>query len=240
MHYRTQKTSKLFYKKWTHKIECWCRESWLIKSKGVAETLERCRLSQLSNKNKWANLYYMNRDDAIRLEQFATVLAPFLDKDLQLVSTGTLSIYCKDLDLYTELVAALDEFIIAVIEPSNDTELQFLTDNGHKKILCNRLPHHKYNYKITFNPLCNADVKRRFESWIHNYGDKVRIPKSTAYWFMRGWRPSPFIYVEDKSTLAMIGLFMGQDVKKIEEYITRSSINISLDQDNSCQHLAKV
>jgi hypothetical protein len=36
---------------------------------------------------------------------------------------------------------------------------------------------------------------------------------------------SPFMYVEDDKTLAMIGLFLGSNIKKVEEFILRSSIS---------------
>ena len=237
---RTLQTSKLFYKKWPYKIECWGRNFWMVKRFDIDKVVEYCQKRAKAGLNAYWDYKQLGAEDKGRLLAFTRAMEPYLDQDLQIrVEGNTYNIYCKDTALYNALKKDLREYIIEVHEPASMAEVDFLNDNGHKKVLCNKIPFNKYKYKVYFSPNCKPDVRARFESWIHNYNEKVRIPPGTVYWFVKGWRQSPYIYVEDSGTLAMIGLFMGQDVKKVEEHIPRSSININLDQDNTCQHLAK-
>ena len=239
--HRTLKTSKLFYKKWPYKIECWGKNFWMVKRLGIDEVVNYCLKRAKPGMSNYWDFKSIGAEEKARLLNFARSVELFLDKDLQVRVEGySFNIYCKDTDLYNELVKELDQYIVELHEPESAAELDYLNDNGHKKVLCNKIPFNKYKYKVYFSPSCKADTKARFESWIHNYSTKVKIPRGTVHWFVKGWYQSPYIYVEDSGTLAMIGLFMGQDVKKVEEHIPRSSINISLDQDNTCQQLAKV
>jgi len=237
INYRTQKTSKLFYKKWPYKIECNGKNFWMVKRLPFAKVIDYCtsknRRHGLSTFWDFKTITAEERD---RLLKFARSVEPFLDKDIQVRVEGNhYNIYCKDTVLYNDLKKDLDKFIVEVHEPESSAELDYLNDNGHKKVLCNKIPFDKYKYKVYFSPSCKADVKARFESWLHHYTAKIKIPRGTVHWFVKGWYQSPYIYVEDSGTLAMIGLFMGQDIKKVEEFIPRSSINISLDQEQTCQ-----
>jgi hypothetical protein len=134
------------------------------------------------------------------------------------------------------MLAALASYISEVCEPANELEFNYMTSNSAKKVIRNSLPHQKYRYKVYFKSDCNTNTKTQFESWCHNYVEKIKIPKSTKVWFTQGWQQCPYIHVEDSPTLTMIGLFMGNNVKKVEEFILRSSINTCLDQEQVCQH----
>ena len=223
-------TSKLFYNKWPYKIVCWVENSWMIKRQGISETLNFCL----------GKSYYPRKaslESKERLLNFTKDVESFLTNDLQIRAEGKLfSIYCKDPDLYDTLVKNLHTYIYEVIEPANAQELEYMLDNGHKKVLCNQLPHQKYRYKVYLKPSCDFNTKSKFGSWIRNYSTKVRIARSTNNWFTSGWISSPFIHIEDKSTLAMVGLFMAGSVVKVEEFILRSSINTCLNQEQVCQH----
>ena len=223
-------TSRLFYNKWPYKIICMVENSWMIKRLGVARTLDFCL-------NKSYHPRKSSAESKELLLNFTKDIESFLKDDLQIRAEGRLfSIYCKDTDLYDTLVKNLHTYIYEVIEPANAQELEYMIDNGHKKILCNQLPHQKYRYKVYFKSGCNLDIKSQFGSWIRNYSTKVRIARSTKNWFTSGWISAPFIQFEDRPTLAMVGLFMAGSVVKVEEFILRSSINTCLNQEQVCQH----
>ena len=234
MTYKKQATSKLFYGKWPYRIRCHVDGSWRIKRTGVAETLKFC-----FDKNNGSIGWDIKRRqvDKPRLLKFTRSLIPFLDKELQVRAEQSIfSIYCKDAELYKAIIKELMPYITEICEPASDLEFDYITSNSAKKVIRNALPHQKYRYKVYFKSECNANTKVQFESWSHNYGDKIKIPRSTATWFTQGWQQSPYILVEDSSTLAMIGLFMGHNVNKVEEFILISSINTCLDQEQVCQH----
>jgi hypothetical protein len=86
------------------------------------------------------------------------------------------------------------------------------------------------------------NVRPKFLEWANKYNSKTAIADSTQKWLegRTSYVQSPFMYVEDDKTLAMFGLFLGNHVRIVEEFILRSSINTSLDQEIPCQHLVKV
>ena len=233
MKFRKQATSKLFYGKWPYKIECVVDGAYRIKRQGIGPTLAYC----LSNDDPIP--YYRRPVNKTRLRDFANDVEPFLREEIQLRCEGDhFNLFCKDLDLYKRLCRNLEQYITVAYEPSSEEELTFMINNGHKKVVCNQLPYETYQYRVFFKPGCDVNVKGNFESWISNYMDRVRIPAGTIKWFSTGWRPAPFMYVIDKATLSMIGLFMGSNIHKVEEFIPRSSINTCLNQEQVCQDSA--
>lgn len=235
MTYRKLKTTKLYYGKWPYKIECLVAGSYRIKRYGIGHTLQFC----FSNEDDISYRYYKNnfsKAQKDRLREFANDVEPFLNKEVQIrTESGHFNIFCKDTNLYNRIIRSLKSYISAVYEPASEVEMDFMMNNSHKKVLCNHLPFNQYHYKVYFKPNCDINLKGKLESWLLNYTDKVKIPKGTVLWFVRGWRPAPYIYVADQSTLAMVGLFMGGNIHKVEEFIPRSSINTTLDQEKLCQ-----
>lgn len=235
MTYRKQTTPKLFYGKWPYKIECRCAGSWMIKRRGISETRDFCASNDTVGYG-----YRRETVDKPRLLNFLNNVESYLDQeDVQVRSEhSTFNIYCKDTDLYNSILGKMSGYVSTVFEPSTAQELEYMIQNSHKKVLCNHLPYEKFKYRLYFRPDCDSNVKRSFSSWVTNYTDKVKITNNTFKWFSSGWRQGPYIYVMDQATLSMMGLFLGNNVQKVEEFIPRSSINIILDQDNVCQHLA--
>jgi len=129
----------------------------------------------------------------------------------------------------------LEEFIIEVVEPGSQEELDLLTKNTAKKVVCDDLPHKLYRYKISIKATTPPNIRTSFKSWISNYGENIKTSGSTDRWFtsLRNYG-QPFIYVKDSPMLSMVSLFLGGNISKIEEYVPRSSINTSIDQEQPC------
>ena len=236
MNHQKLATSKLFYGKWPYKILCIVKESWKVKRLGVEKTIEYCYNP--------VNSFYINKwrgtpTDLSRLLNFTHAMEPFLSKEIQIRAENSLfNIYCKDQTLYNDMVAQLDEFITEVHEPINTKELDYIVDNGAKKVLCNQLPHKKYQYRIWLKTSFKQDARLNFSNWITNYGDRILPTKSTNKWLVsqsKFWGDQPNMYIKDSATLSMVGLYLGNNLQKVEEFIPRSNINISLNQENTCQ-----
>jgi len=236
MNYQKFPTSKLFYGKWPYKILCIVKESWKVKRMGVEKTIEYCYHPV---NGFYANKWRGDPLDISRLLNFTHAVEPFLSKEIQIRAENSLfNIYCKDQTLYNDIVAQLDEFITEVHEPVNTKELDYIVHNGAKKVLCNQLPHKKYQYRVWIKPSFKQDAKINFSNWITNYGDRILPTKSTNKWLVnqgRYWGDQPNMYIKDPATLSMVGLYLGNNLQKVEEFIPRSSINISLIQENTCQ-----
>ena len=228
------KTSKLFYNKWPYKILCIVNGSWKIKRLGVEETKKYCLDKERDKFDSY--LPARSRVDKVSLLYFTNSVEQFLNKDIQIRVEGNLfNIYCKDLSLYNDMVKTLYTWVREVHEPANDQELEYLITSNSKKIVCNQLPYEKYRYRLYIKPATSANIKTAFAKWIENYGGKARMPIGTKQFLNNKWTTAPFIYIEDQPTLSMVGLFLGDNVQKVQEFIPRSSINISLDQEITCQ-----
>jgi len=236
MNYQKFPTSKLFYGKWPYKILCKVNESWKVKRMGVEKTIEYCYTPKNTfYVDKWRG----NSTDVSRLLKFTTAVEPFLLKEIQVRAENNMfNIYCKDQTLYNDMLVQLDEFITEVHEPINIYEFDYIVDNGAKKILCNQLPYKKYQYRVWIRPSFKQDARLNFSNWITNYGDRILPTKSTNKWLInnsRYWGDQPNMYIKDSATLSMVGLYLGNNLQKVEEFIPRSNINISLHQENTCQ-----
>jgi hypothetical protein len=160
-----------------------------------------------------------------------------LRKDLQIRCEGShFNIYCSDRALYEKICISLKNFISVVHEPENEQELIYMVDNKAKKVLCNHIPFNKFRYKVYIKTGTPLTAREKFHSWIKKY-QTAKIPGHVEKWLLSGnvWGTMPFVYVENTATLSMIGLFLGNYVLRIEEFITRSSINIPISQEEPCQ-----
>lgn len=208
----------------------------MIKRLGVPETIKQC----LSTKH---NLVQIHKVDPTRLLSFLNDVEVFLDKDISIRCEGSIfSIYCKDEALFNQMCNKLSTWITEVHVPANDAEQAFMIENEHKKVLCNHLPFETYHYRVHVKSTIAANVRENFYKWMQNYDGKIQAPKRVADWLSckKQWVVNPSIYVKDAPTLSMIGLFFGDRVSRVEEFVPRSLINMTKDQEQTCHHLAKV
>jgi hypothetical protein len=100
--------------------------------------------------------------------------------------------------------------------------------NSSKKVICDDFPKGKYRYKIYIKTKMTVNTRERFQSWMGNYGDKFDVATSTSKWLSgnKKWVQDPFFYIEDQHMLSMVGMYLGDNVKRVEEFIPRNKINI--------------
>lgn len=231
---RELKTKKLFYGKWPFKVETYVRGASRIHYSGPEKTLRWC-LGQ-EDIDHWENEWgYWGRQrpsiDKAELGKYAVAVTPFLTmKNVKLrCEGGHLNFFTDNKDIVEEIKKALYPWVQAVTSPSSDEELSFLLDNGRKKSLCNKLPHGKYQYKVVFKNKFDVAARANFYKWLDNYGDKIDMPPQSEKWLSNTVKyyyvQDPFVYVEDSKMLSMMLLYLGTNVKKIEEFILRDSIN---------------
>lgn len=221
-----QKTSKLYYGKWPYKIACFLPKSCMIVRIGPSKF--RPWIEQINNYKHWSMNQTITNEMKESLVRFMDHVEPFLEKDIQIRAEGShFNIFCRDTLLRDRMVKALNEWITDVYGPESDEELAFMMSNSNKKIVCNKLPYEQYRYKVYLKSSMPMDSRNQFLSWILKYPDTTRVSDTSQYWLnsKKYWMQSPFMYVEDDKTLAMIGLFLGSNIKKVEEFILRSSIS---------------
>lgn len=222
-------TTKLFYNKWPYKLVVMVGGVYYVGRNGCEQTISHCET------RGWG---LHNKVDKPNLIEFCKKYEQFEGADTQVrVEHHSMSIFCNDKTLLAQMIVELQQWAYEVWEPESEADLKFLTSTTARKVVCNLLPHEKYQYRVKIKSSMNIDSRANFASWIKNYGDKINTAQHTNKWFKNGasgygW--SPFLYVEDASTLSMIGLYLGNNVNSIEEFVPRSSINSSL-KEQICQ-----
>ena len=195
-----------------------------VKSAGYSRIQTWCTV-------KWDWPFWDEPDNNVKSEllDFATTIDPLLNRDdiKTRIEFRTLNLFCETLDVVREIEQLLSKWIVDIYGPETDEEYEFLMKNGHKKILCDSLPHVSYKYKVFLNNKLSLDKRQQFVSWKNKYGDDIHYGGDTHRWFcdIKLYRPcKPFIYVKNSKVLAMISLYLSDNIKKIEEYILRDEV----------------
>jgi hypothetical protein len=185
----------------------------------------------------YVDAYQYRNINKSRLLEFTNAIAPHLEKDINVRSEGSIfSIYCKDRALFETISKDCARFIVAEYEPANDAELEYMNNNSAKKVLCNHIPFNQYPYKVHIKYNMPENTRSAFKKWSENYNGKIRLVSATYNW-LNGTKAcnNLIIYVADKPTLSMVGMFLGSSLAKVEEFIPRSSINTTQEQEELCQ-----
>lgn len=224
------KTTKLFYNKWPYKLVLNHSRARYVRTYGPDAIILDC-----NSKNQ----KYHNELDTL---DFAKRCTKYWDQEIQLrVENSTMSIFCKNEKLFYEMELDFAKWLREIHAPANRKELDFLMAQNKRRVVCNNLPYEKYKYRIAFKTTMDINLRQSFKTWIEKYGDKASITNHTMQWFdngRSGYGWNPVMLIEDSATLSMALLFLGGNARYIEEFVLRSSININLEQDNTCQHSA--
>jgi hypothetical protein len=234
-------SSKLFYNKWPYKIECYISGASRLRWSGVEITKDFCQGKPSPSLWNWQSNDRLSKDDKAALLVFTIGVEPFLDLKDQLqvrVEGRRYNIYCKDPVLLEQIYNAVKPWVEKVFGPTTDEELNYMLDKGHKKILRDVLPKDGYKYKVYLKESWPMEGRIAFAEWAAKFPDTINISKNSKRWLesKHRWLYNPFMYVKDEKTLTMIGLFTSGNIKRVEEFILRSSINTCLDQEQTCQH----
>lgn len=214
------KTSKLFYNKWLYRIEV------RVPGGSAIRVMMHRRITDI---NGIPSFYYKQYSDLQKniMVKFVKEMLAIPQKEFRMVVSGNQSlIFCSSKKILETLKKNLEPHIINVKIPFTTKETKFIIENKNKKRICETLPHKKYHYRVQLSRL-KPDVRESFGKWIVKYPDKLKASPDTLRWLQssKSHCSTPFMYIEDGAMLAMVGLFLGDGVKSIEEFILRSSIN---------------
>jgi hypothetical protein len=168
-----------------------------------------------------------NLDKNVLLE-FAKAAQQFLKRsDVQCRTEGSrFNLFCEKITVLEEIDSTMQQWIYKISGPTTQEEHDFLTANGHKKILRDKLPAGDYKYRVYFKNSFAKDKRESFLAWTRNFGDKIKISKTSERWLLgnRFYAQDPFMYVKDDKMLSMIGIYLSGHVKKVEEFIERNTV----------------
>lgn len=209
------KTSKLFYNKWPYKVTC---------------KIEHARSALSDTRFRFYGYYSKNisQEEKDDLEKFKAAIKPFNKQNIKYrAEYNHFNIFCDDKVLLERISKRLKPWIQKIYGPASEEELEYMKANGHKKRVCEKIPKGKYRYRVYFKNSTPDTLRQSFLNWTSNYQDKIDISNGTMSWLsgQRKWFTGPFIYVDNSATLSMVGLFLANNIKLVEEFVLRESIN---------------
>lgn len=222
-------SSKLFYNKWPYKIECYISGASRLKWLGVETTKNFCLNKPTPSLWSWQNNDKLSLKDKAALLEFTTGIEPFITLKDQLqirVEGRRYNIFCKDRVLLENIYNAVFPWVQRVSGPTTEEELNYMLDNGYRKILRDVLPKYIYQYRVYFKESWKTEDRNRFLAWAMKNSNIVDVSKGTKKWLEgeQRWVYNPFIYVKDAPTLTMVGLHSSGNVKRVEEFILRENL----------------
>lgn len=231
---KVHKTAKLFYRLYPYKIELSVKGAEYIKRFGHDDTVDMCegRLNSFSFKNR-----NFTDSQKQKLIEFSSVVSPILDQGHKVrAESNTMSLYLLDEATHDSLVRELKPYIRSVTIPDSNEDLEKLYSKNHI-VMCNKLPHNKYEYRLMLKENMPEKAKENLANWINNAGDDVSVPGKTDSWIRgsRTWIYDPFIYAKSSKHLTMLSLILGSSVKRIYEYVLRDTQINSVTEVSLCQ-----
>jgi hypothetical protein len=228
------KSSKLHYNKWPYKIACSIQGANRLTFLGIDEVRQFCSGKRTDAMPFWMRASKLSKEDKNELLQFTNNIEPYLN--LKKTGQGQIraegrhfNIFCKDPVLLETIHAAVEPWVIGVYGPTSKEELDFMLDNGHKKILRDVLPKDEFRYKVYFKYTWAHESRQDFLKWADKFPEKISIRDGSRKWMnnKNDWANNPFMYVKDDKTLSMIGLMISGQVKKVEEFILRENLVVA-------------
>lgn len=175
----------------------------------------------------------------IKYKDFDAYTQVFLKYGTQIkyrIESNTVNFFMEDRTIYDSICSELSKYIVSLTEPESETELNVLYSKN-KIVLCDAYPHGIYKYKVIYKTN-SPQLKTTLLNWHNTYPETVikfskksiaELSHSRSYY----WDYS-FLYLQDEKFLSMLYLLGNGYIKRVEEYVIRSSINtVSQDPINA-------
>jgi hypothetical protein len=225
MPYKKLTVKKLFFKKYPYKIVCHVGGRMHLLRYFTIDELKLCYQKKEKDEFGRSLVNYTFYTFLCKLNPFINVI------HYRISDSFVIDLYIEDEKTFGELTDKLSKWINAVYNPETTEEINFLIQEGSNKTLCNELPHKRYRYRLHLNFDTDIELRSNFLSWSTNYNEKIRIKNNTELWFKNSkkfYQFTPVVYIEDGPTLNMVTLFLGNAIRKVEEFILKESINTTL------------
>jgi hypothetical protein len=144
----TKTTSHKFYNKWLYKISITQKGSAFFRNNSVDKVIDFCNTGEPGGyANSLQTIAYNNKEGILNLAEF------FKEYDTDVwskrIEGNSMDVYTNDSVLYDKFSAKFKDIIIHRFEPDL-TNIDQLTDE--KVIVCKKLPHKIYQYKVYLLP----------------------------------------------------------------------------------------
>jgi hypothetical protein len=221
---KTFKTNKKFYKKWLFKVSILVGTS-AFRMYPLERIKVICQNYASYDRSKKHNYAWIINEIHENHDVVSALVDCLLSKDSKVwakrIERKSIDIYTNDREFYEELSTKFTDKIEKRFEP-NDTHLDLLDDP--KNIICNKLPHNKYKFRVYLLPHTLAgdiDSKQKYIDWLIMQSPRITCSPSIQNWFMSthwNW-DRRYVLVEDEKMLLMLKLRNSQVIGAIYNYV---------------------
>lgn len=183
---KTLITKRKFYNKWSYKISLQIKHCAKLRTKSLEEIIQNDTDGSLV---KFCNhiITFSKQDYATRIER------------------DVLDFYTNSNDIFNSTFEKFSAIVKRISTPHPGTE-NLLEDA--KSIVCNKLPHGKYRFKVFLQPhkFSSLEDKTRYLGWLATQYPRIDISEKVKVWFMvTNWNwDRRYIWVEDSATLLLL------------------------------------
>lgn len=128
--------------------------------------------------------------------------------------------YSNDKNLFSKSVEYFGDSVKTISVPESGTENMLLDG---KTVVCHKLPHDRYRYKVYLQPhkFNSVEDKSRYLSWIDTQFPRVSISQTVKNWFLTtSWNwDRRYIWVEDANTLLLLKMRNIEAMGSIYNYV---------------------
>lgn len=220
---QVKKTSKIFFGKYPYKICCL-----VPNAREINFTVNPA--------SGYYNRYYL-QDLQEKLshpetQEFILQMKEYISREIEAdfktrIEGKHFNFFVKDESVLDDIVKKAKDFVIEVWKPENQQQLEYMVENGPRKIVVDALPFKKFRYKIYFKYSMKVDRRAMFCDWLRKYnkdcyrvtGDSLSFLSNT-----RNYCFDPFLYVTESKMASMVALYLGGDLKRIEEFIPKEEL----------------
>ena len=217
---KVYQTNKLFYGKYPYRVETTIAGASRLSMWGVDKTMKWCSGDlMLSHWETFTDDHKMN------LYRFAESLKECKALGVKTrAEWETMNLYCADLETYNIVKKRFKKWIYSLTAPATAEDLARLSSKP-MQTLCKRLPHCRYTHKVILRCNMPAHQRLKFLDWLASYKGSIKPSKGTVKW-MRGdysYLQDPFVYVDNPKQLTMVGMFLGNNLKKVQEFVLQDA-----------------
>lgn len=216
----TYTTQKKFYNKYLYKVTMRIPGVSALRYYSPAVILEKIKQKEELPTERFTGYprYTINASDGKTL---LNILEKYQGEYGKRIESFTIDIYTNNEKLYAELSEKLTDKVVHRSEPDQD-QLDLYDDVN--TVLCKKLPHGKYQYKVYLQPhkiAADWETRSGIIEWLQNQCPKITFTDAVQHWLKyttQNW-DRRYILVDSEQTLLMLKLRNTDLFGKVYRYV---------------------
>lgn len=213
-------TKRKFYGKWLYKASLKLPGVAILRQHSLEDVIDFLNNNHNDESLKYSyhKKAYNNKDTIIPLCAYLKTINP--SDWSKRIEVNNLDIYTNDSEVCNSICENFKDILLLRSEPDQERVVEYV--NQHH-IICKKLPHDRYKYKIYLKPhkmKNDRASKRQYIDWLETQKN-VLISEAVKNWFIRtDWNwDRRYILVEDHKTLLFLHMRNAEVLGKVYEYI---------------------